>query len=242
VSRGAPDKDAVRRAVWDRLEAEGIARFPYPPHGRIPNFAGAREAAERAMTCPLLAEARCVKINPDAPQRPLRRLLLEAGVVLLMPTPRLRGGFLRLDPRRIPAGERAKAASLSHAKRFATSVPLERLPQVDAVVTGSVAVTEDGRRCGKGHGYSDLEVAILRELGHAPVPILTTVHEAQIVDAIPRDSTDLPLAFVVTPERVVRVRRPPPAPDGIAWERLDEADLEAMPVLAELRARRGGRS
>jgi hypothetical protein len=37
---------------------------------------------------------------------------------------------------------------------------------LDAIICGSVAVTRDGRRCGKGEGYSDLEFAILRELGH----------------------------------------------------------------------------
>jgi hypothetical protein len=42
-----------------------------------------------------------------------------------------------------------------------------------------------GRRCGKGEGYSDLEFAILRELGHPPVPVATTVHDLQVVDSCP---------------------------------------------------------
>lgn len=239
--RESSEKEAVRQAVWGRLEAEGLARFPYPPRGRIPNFEGARQAAERALESPLLARARRVKANPDAPQRPLRRLLLEAGVTLFVPTPRLRAGFLRLDPSRIPPRERARAASLSGAGRYAREVPLGRLPQLDAVVVGSVAVTPGGRRCGKGHGYADLELAILRELGHAPAPVLTTVHETQIVPRIPRSPTDLALAWIVTPERTLRVRRPPPAPQGIDWSRLSGDDLEAMPVLAELRERRARR-
>ena len=44
---GFPDKSAARQWVWDRLAAEGVARFPFPPHGRIPNFAGAELAAAR---------------------------------------------------------------------------------------------------------------------------------------------------------------------------------------------------
>jgi hypothetical protein len=32
---------AARERVLDRLGAEGVARFPFSPHGRIPNFAGA---------------------------------------------------------------------------------------------------------------------------------------------------------------------------------------------------------
>lgn len=73
-------KDAARRAVWDRMEADGVARFPFPPHGRIPNFAGAREAAERLMEPPLLAGVRRIKCNPDAPQRWVGSLALEWGL------------------------------------------------------------------------------------------------------------------------------------------------------------------
>ncbi|HZN44720.1 MAG TPA: 5-formyltetrahydrofolate cyclo-ligase, partial [Nitrospiraceae bacterium] len=68
---------------------------------------------------------------------------------------------------------------------------------------------------GKGEGYSDLEFAILRELGHPSVPVATTVHNVQILDEFPLDPTDLPLSMIVTPEETVRVRRPPPAPKGI---------------------------
>src|SRR6266446_9648312 len=58
---------------------------------------------------------------------------------------------------------------------------LANMPCLDAIVCGSVAVTRDGRRCGKGEGYSDLEFAILRELG-AKGPASPGVAEEQ--DAI----------------------------------------------------------
>jgi 5-formyltetrahydrofolate cyclo-ligase len=45
MARYFADKSAARQWVWDRLHAEGVARFPFPPHGRIPNFAGAEVAA-----------------------------------------------------------------------------------------------------------------------------------------------------------------------------------------------------
>ena len=44
-----PNKNAARQWVWDRLAAEGVARFPFPPHRRIPNFAGAEPAAARLL-------------------------------------------------------------------------------------------------------------------------------------------------------------------------------------------------
>lgn len=233
-------KREARQAVWDRLQAEKAARFPYPPHGRIPNFEGAAAAAARLLDAPLLHGARRIKVNPDAPQRPVRQAALGRGIVVFMPTPRLREGFLRLDPRRIPADRLDRAAALSEARRWGEPVPVHRLPRMDAIVTGCVAVTPQGRRCGKGEGYSDLEFAILRELGHPAVPVATTVHPLQLVENFPRDPFDLPVSLVVTPDAALPVPEPPPAPDGIRWELLSEADLDRMPVLRELRAGPGG--
>jgi 5-formyltetrahydrofolate cyclo-ligase len=227
-------KADARQAVWDALQGAGVARFPFPPHGRIPNFRGAEQAAERLLDHPLFAKAKRIKVNPDAPQRPLRAAALARGIVVFVPTPRLRGGFRRYDPAKIPAAKIADAASLSRGSRWGEAVALRDLPRLDAIVAGSVAVTRDGRRCGKGEGYSDLEFAILRELGHPPVPVATTVHPLQLVGGFPRESNDLPLTLIVMAEETIAVAHPPPAPTGIDWERLTEEDLDAMPVLREL--------
>jgi 5-formyltetrahydrofolate cyclo-ligase len=233
------DKDKARQMVWDRLQAEKLARFPFPPHGRIPNFTGAAAAAERLFEVEPWRSAKCIKVNPDAPQRPVRAAALRRAITVLVPTPRLRAGFRRLDPARIGQDRIEAAASLSKGGHFAEEVPLDALPAIDAVVCGSVAVTRDGRRCGKGEGYSDLEYAILRELGHPTVPVATTVHPVQIVGGLPRAPTDLPLALIVTPDEVIGIAASPPAPAGIDWTRLDPADLQAMPVLRELAERTG---
>jgi 5-formyltetrahydrofolate cyclo-ligase len=229
------DKTSARQAVWDRLQAEGLARFPFPPHGRIPNFKGAREAAKRLFQLPLLANAERIKVNPDAPQRFVREEALRRGTTVFVPTPRLRAGFMRYDPTKIPVSKIREAASLSKGGKWAQEVPLHELPKMDAIVCGSVAVTRTGRRCGKGEGYSDLEYAILRELGHPPVPVATTVHAVQIIGGFPGDSTDLPLSVIVTPEEAIRIRKPLPPPKGVQWERLTKQDFEEMPILRELR-------
>jgi 5-formyltetrahydrofolate cyclo-ligase len=228
-------KSAARTTVWDALDDDGVARFPFPPHGRIPNFEGAAQAAERLFRTPLFADATHVKVNPDAPQRYVRIEALRRGCTVYVPTPRLRGGFKRLDPAAIPDDEVPAAASLSNMDQWAEPVSLDALPPLDAIVVGSVAVTRDGRRCGKGEGYSDLEYAMLRELGHDPVPVATTVHPLQVVDALPRDRHDLPLSLVVTPDDTVSIADPPPAPDGVDWAALSDDALDAMPVLRELR-------
>lgn len=229
------DKAAARGWVWDRLQDERLAAFPFPPHGRIPNFKGAGRAAGRLFEIPVFAQARRIKINPDSAQAPVRAEALKRDISVYVPTPRLKGGFMLLDPALIEPDQIAAAATMSKVHDFAHSVKLEELPQLDAIVCGSVAVTRAGERSGKGEGYSDIEFAILAELGHAPVPVATTVHSVQVVDGFPTAANDLPLTWIVTPEEIIEVKCPPPAPKGIDWDRLPDHALEEMPVLAELK-------
>jgi 5-formyltetrahydrofolate cyclo-ligase len=240
VSRSFNSKDAARRYVWDTLKEQRLARFPFPIHGRIPNFKGAEQAARRLFEVAPWKNAKFLKINPDSPQKPLREEALRRGITYFMPTPRLRAGFKKFDPARIPPDRYGEAAALSTSDAWAEEVPLDALPQLDAIVAGSVAVTRSGKRCGKGEGYSDIEFAILRELGHRPVPVATTVHPVSVVDDFPRDEIDLPLSVIATPDETIMVDDPFPAPDGIHWDRLSEKDLEDMPLLKDLRALRAG--
>ena len=229
-------KADARQWSWDALQDQGAARFPFPPHGRIPNFAGADVAARRLFEEPPWRDARTLKINPDSPQRPVRELALARGVVVFVPTPRLKGGFHRLDPAGIPEAELSRAAALNTMAEYSEVVPLEDMPALDAIVTGCAAVTVDGRRAGKGEGYSDLEFAILRELGFDAVPVATTVHDLQVVAGFPIEANDIPLSLICTPTRTIRVAKPPPAPAGIDWSRLSEEALDAMPILRDLQS------
>ncbi len=232
-------KADARGWVWDRLQAERLARFPFPPHGRIPNYVGADLAARRLFEESPWKEAKAIKVNPDSPQREVRLLALERGVRVYVPTPRLTGGFHLLDPEVIEPRYYQAAATLSSMADHSQPVALAEMPQLDAIVTGCAAVTRSGKRCGKGEGYSDIEFALLRELGHAPVPVATTVHDAQLVADFPIETNDLPLTLICTPTETIRIESPLPAPEGIEWSRLNEADLERMPLLIDLQAELG---
>ncbi len=206
------DKAGARDHVWQRLRADGSAAFPFPIEGRIPNFRGAAEAAQRLLDHPTIAAAQRLKVNPDSPQRPLRERALAKGIELVIATPRLAGGFRRLDPARIPAEAHRDAATLAGAERWGETIAVTDLPRVDAVIAGSVAVTRSGRRCGKGHGYGDIEYAILRELGYPPVAVFTTVHPSQLVDDFPSDAHDLPVSVIATPGETITVDDAPRRP------------------------------
>lgn len=227
-------KEAARRFAWSTLAAASAAREPLPPQGRIPNFVGARTAAVRLFLHEPWRSARTLKVNPDAPQRAVRLLALLRGVRVYVATPRLAGGFWCLDPDRIPPERHGEAALRATMTRWAEPVPLQALPRFDAIVTGSVAVTPAGKRCGKGAGFSDLEYALLRELGHPPVPVATTVHDLQVVEDFPVEAIDQPLGLVCTPTRALRIPAAPSPPTGLDWSRIEQSQLEAMPLLAEL--------
>ena len=229
-------KDAARTHVWDRLSNEKLAAFPFPPHGRIPNFKGAGEAAKRLFDIPVFANATALKINPDSAQSAVRAEALRRGIDVYVPTPKLAGGFWRIEAAAVPHDAVRQAAAMSTMPKWATQVALKDLPQMDAIVSGSVAVTPSGKRCGKGAGYADREYGILLELGHAPVPVATTIHDVQLVDDFPQVGTDEPLTFIVMPTHSLEIASPPDAPTGIDWSVITHQDLEDMPVLADLKA------
>lgn len=235
-------KGEARRIAYEGLHRARAARFPFPIEGRIPNFKGAEAAAKRLRELSIYQRARGLKVNPDAPQLPIRAMALADGKTLYLPSPRLRGAFLRISPQDVPAGEERKAASLSHAHRYGREITLKELQEaaatnagIDLIVAGSVAVTRIGARAGKGEGYSDLEYALLRELGYPQIPVVTTVHPAQIVAGLEAEPHDLSVDYIITPDDVIETNTPYPKPEGIAWELLDKERLQAMPVLAELR-------
>lgn len=230
------NKQQLRERIWDYLEAEGIARFPFPPHDRIPNFDGADDTADLLAETEEWQDATAIKANPDASQLPVRRRALHEGKTVYMAVPRLRDEkpFYELDPAVIPPEEYDSAPTISHVESYAQQVAPEDVPAIDLVVSGSVAITEAGARVGKGEGYSDLEYAVLCELGlvNADTPIATTVHDSQVVDDnVEVKAHDVPMDLIVTPNRTVRTKTEYEKPSGVFWGELSEERIAEMPVL-----------
>jgi 5-formyltetrahydrofolate cyclo-ligase len=234
-------KAALRERVWALLERRGVGRFPLPLAGRIPNFAGAGQAAERLAALPEWRQARRLKCNPDAPQRAVRLRALREGKHVYVAVPRLTRArcFLHLDPRRL-RDRLAAASTIGGAAALGVPVAPGDLPRIDLVVAGSVAVNRRGARVGKGGGYSDLEFALASQHGavDARTTVVTTVHDLQVVrDAIPMTDHDVPVDLIVTPTRVLRAGRTFARPRRIDWRALTEAQIAAMPPIAALRRR-----
>ncbi|RLG18328.1 hypothetical protein DRN63_01625 [Nanoarchaeota archaeon] len=81
---------------------------------------------------------------------------------------------------------------------------LEELIKPDLIVTGCVAVDPKSfYRLGKGGGYGDKEIReVLEKFGR--VPVITTVHDLQLVEGIPHEEHDEKVDIIVTPTKVLK--------------------------------------
>ena len=220
------------------MDREGVSRFP-GAEGRIPNFAGAKLAAQKLAGHRLWKRSRLIKANPDSPQTHVRRLALEEGKLLVMAVPRLRDQhpFRLLDPRKLSANQVREAATIKGALRHGKVVALEELPQIDFVLCGSVAVNLSGARIGKGGGFSDLEYALLIEEGviDEHTVVATTAHPIQILrEHLPLTDHDLPIDIIATPRAVIDVERQYDRPRGILWDHLQPPQIHEIPILERI--------
>lgn len=196
------EKSQLRAKVWRMLEERGIARFPLPCWGRIPNFDGSERAAEKLRLLQEWKNAKVIFANPDYAQRKVRENVLREGKLLVMASPRLKHGYILVDPKVVRNKERF-ASTIRGAFKLGKQV--KEFPKPDLVVTGSVAVDQQGHRLGKGHGYGDREIRVIRTL-FGNVPVVTLIHEAQLLEYVPSEPHDERVSIIVTPERVVRVK------------------------------------
>ena len=237
-------KDVLREQIWSALiDADAVFA---DPHDAIPDFKGAGAAAARLATLPFWAAAQVVKCTPDACQQPIRLRALQDGKVLYMAYPRLAvyPCFLRLTAAELTAAgaDLGTASTMDGAIAHGVPVPFEEMAHIDVVNVGSVAVTRNGGRTGKGAGFADLELALLREHGVVDdrTVVVGTVHPLSIVadDAITMTATDSPLHWVVTADEAVATHTGYPAPEGVDWSLVQPDQLDTIPILAELHRRR----
>ncbi|GMH31638.1 hypothetical protein Nepgr_033482 [Nepenthes gracilis] len=234
----------IRKRIWDLMEARNIALFPRPVHHRIPNFVGAPIAASKLGELEVFRASECVKVNPDSPQKRVRYLTLSGGKKLLTPQPRLRTGFFSvLELRMLTARSIDEVCTSVGVAKYGKPIGLDEEIKVDLIVIGSVAVDpKTGARLGKGEGFAELEYGMLRYMGAIDdsTPVVTTVHDEQLVDDIPAEKLlvhDVPVDIICTPTRVIFTNTPIPKPKGIYWDKLSPEKLGQIRILRELKCR-----
>jgi 5-formyltetrahydrofolate cyclo-ligase len=205
------EKEKLRNKIWELLQQKNLAIFPLPVFGRIPNFVGSDEAASLVKTLPEWEKAKVIFANPDYAQKKIREFALKEGKILIMASPRLKHGFLQIDPQKVK-GREEDASTIKGAFRYGKSVE-EDMPRPDLIITGCVAVDPLGWRLGKGGGYGDIEIkrikdqfAAMNHMVHSgEIPVLTTIHPLQMVESVPHLNHDTRVEIIVTPEKIYRV-------------------------------------
>jgi 5-formyltetrahydrofolate cyclo-ligase len=199
------DKEGLRNLIWKTLDDNKISRPPKPPYGRIPNFLGSTAAAKMLRSTLEWQNSKVVFSSPDSAQKKVREFALADEKFLIMASPKLKEGYLLINPHSVKGNEKT-ASTINGAFKFGKR--FQEFPKVDLVVEGSVAVDESGNRLGKGGGYGDREISYLfsKKAITTSTPIVTTVHELQIINKVPTETHDQKINMIVTPKRVIRVK------------------------------------
>ena len=195
------EKTELREKIWKALESNKIARFPLPCYQRIPNYEGSDKAAEKVRDLEEYQNAKVIVSNPDYAQQKVRELSLRDNKTLIMASPRLKHGYLEIEPKKVK-GKEDFASTIKGAFRYGKR--LEEVPKPDFIVTGCVAVDKEGNRLGKGGGYGDKEITFFKSK-FGDIPVVTTVHDTQIVDKVPTEKGDVKVDIIVTPKTVIRI-------------------------------------
>jgi 5-formyltetrahydrofolate cyclo-ligase len=238
-------KSLIRSKVWSQLRHVAIpdSRFHHDYSSFIADFKGSTEATDLLGSLPAYQNAEILFIAPDNCIQELRYRALKDGKTLLVTTYGIRRGFWILNPKEIQERQFEIASLLDGMEKLGRHVTLADIKNttkhIGLMVTGTGAINHAGLRFGKGHGFFDLEWAMLHSIGvvDALTQTAAVVHECQVLDQeLQGEEWDTGCDFVVTNQRVIEVVGASKPTCGILWEKLEEGMLDDVEPLKELQA------
>ena len=237
----------IRQQIWGRLQAvaKPDTRFHMNFAEVIPDFEGSEAATQHVVAMDAFRDSQFSFITPDNCLVDLRRRMIAADKTFVMSTYGIYRGFLLMEPGLVPPGAELYAAWLDGMEHFARPITLEEIARrgrFDFMVTGASAVSIDGVRFGKGHGFFDMEWGMFTDLGLADdtTPVVAVVHDCQMVDEnLTPSETDILVDHIATPSRMHRVERRGRRPQGIKWNLLEPKQIADTPPLQELQRIQG---
>lgn len=235
-----------RQRVWEGLQKVGRpdSRFHWDFSSFIADFEGSATACASVRSLSSYTQGGLIFITPDNSTEALRAQVIGDGRPFVMTTYGITRGFLFLDPSAVPCSDRRYAATLDGMDTYGTPVTLAQVAQMGPItllVTGGSAVSSNGVRFGKGHGFFDLEYALLWEAGAIGpgCTVVDVVHDCQVVQAhLEGEDHDVEVDWVVTPTQALATgcqRRP----GKVHWHKLAGSPLRQVPPVVELAAMRG---
>lgn len=236
------DKQRIRNEAWEELKEVALpdSRFHFKFSEFIPDFEGSKRALTKLLTLSLYRNSTFIFITPDNCLEELRAQALRNKKKILVPTYGIYRGFVELNPSEIPKGKEEYASWLDGMERMGQHILLAEIQQlgpIDFLVTGASVINHQGVRFGKGHGYFDLEWAMLFEIGVVDemTPVVAFVHDCQVIDIVLEPSPfDTVCDLIITPSRIIEIENPIKPIVGVLWEKLAPGMLNDISPLREL--------
>ena len=238
------DAKFARVMIWEELRkvAKPDSRFSFNFAEFITDYEGSDQGAENIVSQDFYKNAKVCFVTPDNNMDKLREHIILDKKTLIMTNYSISRGFFIVEPGMVPEGKEELASTLDGIQRFWKHCTLaqlkEKIGHIDMLVTGASAITPSGIRFGKGHGYFDLEWAMLHtmKLVSDDSVIVAAGHDCQVVDVdVEVREYDTAIDYIVTPTQVIQTRNEFPRPTrGVIWSMLEDDMLGRMPPLQEL--------
>ncbi|XP_013105838.2 methenyltetrahydrofolate synthase domain-containing protein [Stomoxys calcitrans] len=235
-------KRSLRVQTWKKIKDDKLGVHSGTIFNRIPTFVDSGKAVDLLVETDEFKKAKEIKVQIDRALNGARLQTLLSGKNLYLPSTRnSKAVCLKVDvPEDANDEKKKEILNVRNLDEYRTEIGLDSKIVFDMVIIGSVVVSRDGYRIGRGNGFNDLGLGLLIELGSiTPNTIIATlVHDTQVVDSLPTNifqKHDAPVDLIVTPTEVIRVAKRLPRPAGLYWELLSERRLKIVPVLEVLK-------
>lgn len=244
---GMSNSKIIREKIWSKLHAvaKPDTRFHLNFAEVIPDFEGSEAATDRVIADPAYKESGFAFITPDNCLADLRRRMIEDGKPFVMSTYGIYRGFVLMEPGMVPKGAATYASWLDGMEYFGRPITLREISEkgrFDFLVTGASAVSVNGVRFGKGHGFFDLEWGMFTDLGlvDQDTPVIAVVHDVQLIgDQLQPSETDILVDRIATPTQMHVVEHRDKRPSGVKWSLLEPEQIAETPPLQELQRIQG---
>ena len=238
------DAQTARIQIWEELlkVARPDSKFSWAFSEFICDYEGSEKGTALLTATDLYKNANVIFITPDNNLETLREQAFLDKKTVIMTNYGITRGFFLIEPGQIPSGRESFASLLDGIGRYWKHQTLAQLQKaighIDMMVTGASAITPGGVRFGKGHGYFDLEWAMLSSFGlaDASTVIIGAGHDCRVVDVdVAAQEYDTAIDYIVTPTRIIETRHEYPRPSkGIIWSRLAPGMREQIPPIQEM--------
>ena len=236
-------KQKIRLEVWQKLKNIALpdSRFHLNFAEYIPDFKDSLEACNKIIKSDEYKKAKLLFITPDNCLTTTREQAIKDGKDIIVSTYGIYRGFIFISKKMIDRGNEVFASTLDGLEYFGKNISLreiKELGKIDLMLTGASAVSKNGVRFGKGHGFFDLEWGMFADLKivDESTPIVAAVHDVQVVNfELEPSETDIIVDSIITNKQELSTNRKKKRPAGIYWELLEKGMLEATPPLQELK-------